>query len=246
MSLSIEEAYSIANCEHKIGTNQYTFRFTHQWRNKQEQLYIGIRKIHLNFSPRLFYIDGLSITNGTNTWNISPDIMITGTMTQANKAFQDDVKIHEEFYTNPAIPKHIYNIYYNPASKKLVFDITTTDSSYYFIIDPNISFSDDFKAITGQDTIKNKNKVIVNNKLRQIVFDNVWDRENIYVQASFVDLAYGNYLGVTNDTYTPPKIYPIVFGDQKFSIQLYDSLGNEIELPNDGKDNLIIESIMIA
>ena len=243
---SIEEAYSIANCEHKVGTNQYTFRFNHQWRNKQEQLYIGVRKIHLNFSPRLFSITGLSISNGTNDWNISPWIMITGSMTQANKAFQDDIKKHEEFYSNnPALPKHIYDIYYNPATKKLVFDITTSDP-YYFVIDQNISFSSDFQAITGQDSINNTNKVIVNNKLRQIVFDNVWDRENIYVQASFVDLAYGNYLGVTNDTYTPPKIYPIVFGDQKFWIQLYDSLGNEIELPNDGKDNLIIESIMIA
>ena len=49
-----------------------------------------------------------------------------------------------------------------------------------------------------------------------------------------------------NDIYTPPKSYPVTFGDQKFWIRLYDSQGNEIELPNDGKENLIVESIMLA
>ena len=240
---SIEEAYSIANCEHKEGTNQYTFKFNHQWRTKQVPLSIGIRKIHLNFSPRLFSVQGLSISNGSKTWNISPWALITGSMTQANKAFQDDVKSHEEYYND--LPKSIYTIFYNPSTRRIVFEITSTDT-YYFVIDSKATVSNDFKAITGKDKFIYGNKVYDdNNKLKIIYFDNVWDRENIYIQASFVDLAYGNYLGVTNDTYHPPKIYPIVFGDQKFWIKLYDSLGNEIELPNDGKDNLIIESIML-
>ena len=252
---SIEEAYSIAAAEHTIGSNIYTFTFNHPWRTKQVPLKIGIRKINLNFSPRLFRVNGLSISNGTNTWNISPWIIITGSMTQANKAFQDDIKMHEEYYSNTTIlPKSIYTIYYNPSTKNLVFDITTT-AAYYFIIDGNATVSNDFKYITGKDTFKDGIKTYDNNTdkannsnthIRQVIFENVWDRENIYVQASFVDLAYGNYLGVTNDSYYPPKIYPIVFGDQKFWIKLYDSLANEIELPNDGKDNLIIESIMLT
>jgi len=241
---SIEEAYSIANSEHTIGTNLYTFKFNHQWRNKQIPLKIAIRKINLNFSPRIFQVNGLSISNGTqnNTFNISPFVMITESMTQTNKSFQKDIKEFQEYDSD--IPKGIYSIYYNPANKKLVFEITTTDN-YYFIIDPNVSVSDDFKYITGKNNFTDGTIIKdLNNKIKRIVFDNVWDRENIYVQASFVDLAYGNYLGVTNDSYYPPKEYPITFGDQKFWIRLYDSFGNEIELPNDGKDNLIIESIM--
>ena len=205
-------------------------------------LKIGIRKIHLNFSPRIFYVEGLSISNGSNTYNISPQVMITGSMTEANKAFQDDIRARENYYN---MPKGIYIIYYNPASRKIVFEII--DTSYYFIIDENYTLSDDFKIITGIDRISNNNIFQdESNNIIRLEFPNVWDRENIYVQASFVDLAYGNYLGVTNDTYYPPKIYPIVYGDNKFWIKLYDSLGNEIEVPNDGKDNLIVESIMIA
>ena len=235
---SIEEAYSIANSEHTIGTNQYTFKFNHQWRTKQQLLKMGIRKIHLHFSPRFFQVIGLSISNGININNVSSGIMITGSMTEANRAFRDDVKLHEEYYTT--MPKHIYNIYYDPSAKEIVYEITTTDP-YYFVIDADV------RVITGKNSFNDGELVYdSNNRLRQILFSNVWDRENVYVQASFVDLAYGNYLGVTNDSYCPPKIYPIVFGDQKFWIKLYDSLGNEIELPNDGKDNLIIESIMIA
>ena len=240
----IEEAYSIANAEHTIGTNQYTFKFNHQWRTKQVPLKIGIRKIHLNFSPRLFQVNGLSITDGRNGWNISPFVMIPASMTKANKAFQDDINIHQEIYADELL-KGIYTIYYNPLTRKIVFEITVSNT-YYFVIDNNVSVSNDFKYITGKDKFTEGNMILDQNKLIRIEFPNVWDRENLYVQASFVDLAYGNYLGVTNDTYTPPKIYPIVFGDQKYLIRLYDSLGNEIELPNDGKDNLIIESIMIA
>ena len=241
----IEEAYSTSdiNTEHTIGTNLYTFKYNHQWRTKQVPLKIGIRKINLNFSPRIFQVNGLSITDGTqdNTFNISPFVLITGSMTQTNKAFQEDIKSFQEFDSD--LPKGIYTIYYNPASKNLVFEITST-GSYYFVIDSNASVSDDFKFITGKNSINDGIMSYENNKLKRIVFNNVWDRENVYVQASFVDLSYGNYLGVTNDTYYPPKTYPVTFGDQKFWIRLFDSFGNEIELPNDGKDNLIIESIM--
>ena len=242
----IEEAYSIgdSSAEHEIGTNKYTFRFNHPWRSKQLPLQIGIRKIRLNFSPRYLWVDGISITNGTNTYNISPSVMITGSLTQANKAFREDIKLHQEYDNN--IPKGVYNIYYNPSSRKIVFDITTTDD-WWFVIDDNVIVSDDFKFITGKNSFNDGEMTYGNNNhIKEIVFDDVWDRENLYIQASFVDLAYGNYLGVTNDNYYPPKIYPIVFGDQKFWIRLYDSLGNEIELPNDNKDNLIIESMMIA
>ena len=238
---SIEESYMAADGDHTVGTNLYTFTFNNPWRSKMVPLKIAIRKIHLNFSPRIFQVNGLSITKGTNTFNISPFVMITGSMTQANKAFQDDIKSHQDFYN--AMPKNLYTIYYNPSSRKLVFEITTTDD-WWFVIDDNATVSDDFKYITGKNTISEGNLMSVG-QVTKIVFDNVWDRENVYVQASFVDLAYGNFLGVTNDSYHPPKTYPIVFGDQKFWIRLFDSLGNAIELPNDFKDNLIIESIMM-
>ena len=101
-------------------------------------------------------------------------------MTEASKAFQDDIKTHESYYT---MPKGIYIIYYNPASRKLVFEII--DTSYYFIIDENYTLSDDFKIITGIDRINNSNIFQdESNNIIRLEFPNVWDRENIYVQAS--------------------------------------------------------------
>ena len=161
-------------------------------------------------------------------------------MTQANESFKSDISDHHKFY--PDLPSGTYNIYYNPSTRRLVFEITTTDN-FYFVYDPDITQSEDFKAITGKSFVDGQ-KFYKDGRLIRIEFDNVWNRENIYIKSSFVDLAYDNFLGVSNDSFIPPKTYPIVFGDQKFWIKLYDSQGNPIELPVDQKDNLIIEAIM--
>ena len=80
--------------------------------------------------------------------------------------------------------------------------------------------------------------------LIRISFINIWNRDTLKIHASFVDLSYHQWLGVCNEQFIPPKEYPIVFDDQKFWIELYTLYGKPVELPNDGKDQIIIEAMM--
>ena len=77
-----------------------------------------------------------------------------------------------------------------------------------------------------------------------ITFHNVWDREQLYITSSLVDMAENEYLGVSNYSYNPPKRYAKNNGDTKFNIDLYDMTLNPVELPNDKQDTIIIEAIL--
>jgi len=78
-------------------------------------------------------------------------------------------------------------------------------------------------------------------------FTNVWSREALRVDASFVNLTNDRFLGYTDASYNPPKEYSIKDGSFDFDIQLFDSVTNEpIQLPDDKKDQLVIEAIMLT
>ena len=81
------------------------------------------------------------------------------------------------------------------------------------------------------------------NHLTEFVFKNVFNRENLLIHSSLVDLSFDNFLGVTNEQFIPPKTYPITYTNKKFWIELYDSLNEPVELPEDGADTIIIECI---
>ena len=81
------------------------------------------------------------------------------------------------------------------------------------------------------------------NHLMEFIFKNVFNRENLLVRSSLVDLSFDNFLGITNEQFIPPKTYPITYTNKKFWIELYDSLNEPVELPEDGADTIIIECI---
>ena len=117
--MSIEESYSISDAIHDDGTNRYTFKFNPQWRNKiKQQLHLGIRSIKLWLSPRLLWMEGLSINEGSHSYNISPQVIVTNSMTEANTMFKNDIQKHIEFEDT----KLSYSIYYHPSSNSLVFE----------------------------------------------------------------------------------------------------------------------------
>ena len=141
-----------------------------------------------------------------------------------------------------------YQVYYNPTNRRLVFDCA--DGNYFDYTDPaaiQSRMSDDLKVITGQQDFCN---VVVhsrdsNDHITCFYFENVWDRENVHVSASFVDLGYHKFLGVSNERFEPPKEYPINFTDKKFTIELFDSLDQPVEIPAlDNKDTLLLELIL--
>ena len=239
----IEEAYSIVKSQHKTNTNRYTFRYNHQWRNILTPLEIGIRSIKLCIAPRFFWINGLSLSNGTKSFNISPSFIFK-TMHDFNECMKNDIKRHVELYKE-TLSINDYDIYYNPISHNIVFEITTTNNMY-FTVDNNSTVSEDFTAITKCSRLIDGETTVYGNGYTKIVFHNVWNRDDVIVRASFVDLSSDNFLGVSNESFHPVKKYPVVFGDQQFWIELYDNLNQPIELPSDNRDTLIVEAQMIS
>lgn len=164
-----------------------------------------------------------------------------------------------------------YRIVYRPYDRTLRFEIKSTNP-YYFVFDSNDTATDfissdlmDLVNITNEEFWTDLNKlsrtddmfentfnakysgypysITMNaNGISKIEFTDIWDHREAIVKSSFVDLSYDNYIGTTNETFIPPKEYPIVFSDQKFDIDLFDQLGNEIEL--NSRDSFIIESMM--
>lgn len=272
---SIEESYNIAKAKHTKGSNRYVFQFNDLWRNiYDQQLSIAIRSVHLWLRPRAIWLDGLLLSDGTNFYDISPVVNISGTMIQANKLFDEDKQIHH--IINDKIGLGDYEIRYNPANNKLIFSMLSSSDLYFFFNSdsngkPYINPSYDLKMITGitndefwtelgllsrgnSEAIRIFNNGTYSdvfeytldnhNHIRTFAFKNVFNRENVIVHSSIVDLAYDNFLGMSNEQFNPPKSFPITYTTKEFWIELYDTMGNPIELPEDGADQLIIESMM--
>ena len=232
---TIEDSYCLKDAEHVKGTNRYTFTYNFQWRNIiQEHLTISIRSVKLWRLPRNLWVDNLAIhdISKNEDTTTSFDISITGPMT--------------EFNNKMASKTEGYRVYYSPKLRRIMFEC---DPNHYFVpLDPPnaTEFSPDFKAITGLTNFYDNNvyEVDGNDNVLCFGFDNIWNREDVHVRASFVDLGYKNFLGVSNEQFIPPKEWAISYTDKKFSIELFDLLDREIELPEDECGGLVIEAIL--
>ena len=234
---TIEDSYCIKDAEHEAGTNKYTFKYNFQWRNIiQEHLTVSVRSVKLWLAPRHLWINGLQVHTSSGTDSTGFNTTITGSMSEFNDKLAN---FHE---------KTGYQVYYNPSNRRLVFDCA--DNNYFNYTSASsieAQMSEDLKVITG---LTNFHDVQVlhtnsNNYIDAFCFNDVWDRENVHVSASFVDLGYNKFLGVSNEQFLPPKEYPISFTDQKFTIELYDSIENPVEIPSlDNKDTLLLELIL--
>ncbi len=283
--LSQEETYSISKAEHKKGTNRYYFEFSPHWRRRlNSPLSISVRSVRMWISQRALYINGLSIVNSSGlVWNISPNVLATGSMIELNQALYTDRQNHYETFRSSGGSYFILNSYiiqYNSSKHTFSIQTNTTENDHLVIDPPSVTglseiASADFKKMVGveedsfwndlSDLTRHVNEMYQNvwevkysnddrfyigfnntGDVNKIIFNNVWDRSTVKVQASFVDLAYDKYLGITNEQFVPPKEYNINYGDQKFYIELYSLDGSSVELPNDGKDQMVIEAIMNA
>lgn len=218
-----------------MSREQIVILYNFQWRNIiQEHLTICICSVKLWKQPRDLWIDNLAIHDTINDTDeaTSFSVSITGSMT--------------EFNNKLAGKTEGYKVYYNPKENRIVFDC---DSDHYFVsLDPPnaTDMSSDFQAIIGLTNFYDYTayQYDTSHNLKCFGFDNVWNREEVHIRASFVDLGYENFLGVSNEQFIPPKEYPISFTDKKFSIELFDSLDKPIELPADECGGLVIEAIL--
>ena len=231
---AIEDCYCLLDAEeHITGTNEYKFKFNKQWRNIiHEHLTVSVRGIKLWLAPRHLWVDGLKVhygmTNETEATGFT--VMITGSMSEFNQQLADKLEG--------------YRVYYNPTNRRLVF---SCEIGNYFDLDESFNTSPDFQVITGKSDLTGITVLETDNNehITAFCFDNVWDRQNVHIRASFVDLGYQNFLGVSNEQFIPPKEYPISFTDSTFWIRLYDSTEKPVEIPPlDNKDTLMIELIL--
>lgn len=227
----IEDSYCLKDAEHTPGTNLYQFKWNQQWRTKiHEHLTVSVRSIKLWLAPRHLWIDNLNVYYGSKQQTIATgfDVMLLGSMSEFNKQLAGKIDG--------------YRIYYNPTNRRLVF---ACDSNNYFDLS-NTVMSPDFQVITGSENFSNITVLAeVENHITAFCFENIWNRENVHVRASFVDLGYQNFLGVSNEQFVPPKDYPISFTDSTFWIRLFDSIETPVEIPPlDNKDTLMIEMIL--
>lgn len=277
---SQEETYLLSDAEHVSGTNKYIFTFSPHWRSIYNQnLSIAIRSVKLWLAPRSIYMSALSITDGTNGLIISPSVVMNGTWTELNDALFKDKEFHlagnNVYYINS------YVIAYDPTDCSLKFAITNSSDKYYFSFtySANSDVSDDFKYLTNLTsdvfwsnlsnlTLGSLSKddflaawgdyvdIETNSsgKVILIKFKKLAVREPLKVNASFVDLAKNQYLGITNEQYMPPKQYNINCGDQKFWIELTTIDNQAVEFTDDRdienniyrKEEIAIEAIMQA
>ena len=234
---SIEDSYCLRDAEHQDGTNKYTFKYNFQWRNIiQEHLTVSVRSIKLWLAPRHLWVNGLQVHTSSGTDSTGFNTTIIGSMSEFNDKLAN---FHE---------KAGYVVYYNPTNRRLVFDCA--DGNYFnYTSTESIAaeMSGDLKVITGETNFNNVQVLHKNSNdyIDVFCFNNVWDRQNVHISATFVDLGYNNFFGVSNEQFIPPKEYPINFTDQKLTIELFDSTDKPVEIPAlDNKDTLLIELIL--
>ena len=84
-------------------------------------------------------------------------------------------------------------------------------------------------------------------KLTGIGFTNVWNRDTIYITSTLSTLAEDKYLTLSNIEHSPLKYYDLTSYASTFSLYLYDAdKKNNVELPRDNKDLMLIEMIVCA
>ena len=83
--------------------------------------------------------------------------------------------------------------------------------------------------------------------ITDIIFKNVWNRNNLIISSTLSSLSENRYLTMSNTRHNPPKVYEINGYNTRFSIFLFDPGNQEQrELPTDSKDIITIEIILIA
>ena len=266
-----EETYLITEAEHTKGTNRYTFTFSPHWRSVfNKALSMSVRTVKLWRSNRIIYLNGLSINTSTESWNISPSVVMNSTWEDLNDKLSMNRKMLYELYSATSSSHEFSESSYAIVSSKdsLIITVNTTKDCYLTIDESDNIASSDLMVLTGLTDqafwialAKHSNKIITkeqfafwarlvelrydsNDRIRMIKFNKLASREDLIVKASFVDLAFHQYLGLTNETFIPPKVYDVCYGDQKFYIDLESIDGQPVELPSDDKDMLVLECMM--
>ena len=150
-----------------------------------------------------------------------------------------------------------------------------TDQCYLYFTDADLYMSDDLKSVLGIDDTLFKNIALLQkgsisatefneylnqhpnieishvensvDKIQNIVFKNVWNRETLFITSTLSTLSEEKFLTLSNVKHNPLKWYDINGYTTTFSIFMYDaSRKNSVELPNDRLDLILVEMLIYA
>jgi hypothetical protein len=262
---SCEYVFSTNKCrQHRYGTNQYQFEFPATWRTKSGgECVIGIRSIKLvKVSRRLNFRFRCKPTLGAEgfvmySFLMSPIMTYSDVLTY----LQREWAVVETWATYGDAGK-ILQWEYEPSSRQFIFQefIGQTRGP-----DPNFSIwldwalpTDTFDIYEFQPTYPIQPEPVTpypvprplppddpsDGKLRTAVTMN-WNHQDLLVTADFIQQADNQHLGFTGSEYVPLKEYNIKRNTPYFTIALWeDETGLPVELPEDGKDYVVIEAVI--
>ena len=255
--------------KHIPGTNRYTVNFPETFMTSNtDKKVIGIRSIQLRHSKMrtfafkmnwLYYGEDGLINKYINQFDIDKPFEFSMTYTKnENPDISTWVDILNESWLEYA------NNFKNINEYKWTYDYDDSLKQYIIQMRPKLSLSDinknpiQFRTKYISPDLINTDVKIESKKyhctlpgleddehamLPYITIQGPLDAyEEYLVAASFVEQTSHNYLGFTNMTFTPPKLYHLTSTDMSFWIDLVSPDGlTPRELPIDGSDLLLLE-----
>ena len=106
-------------------------------------------------------------------------------------------------------------------------------------IDMKYDFEDVFNI--GSQSYNNYQNNYLGQWLREIKFENVWDRHSCKIYASFADQSNKGYVGNTTVYYNPIKYFKINSTDQRFWIEFYSGRNKDIPVKVPRSESFSIE-----
>ena len=253
--------------KHTPGTNRYTINFPEDFMTSNQKKVIGVRSIQLRHGSSRTY----SFSFSFSYFMYNTPLMKPGYVDKIDIVEQFKFEITYNKHENPDPQQWVeqlnskWNTYktnfkniddyrwkctYNDDSKLYILELTPSSSSLnnnpiifkLNNVSPDLLNTDVKFEQVEYRTISEPLKDIPA-KLPKITIPGPLETyEEYLVAASFVGQTSNSYLGFTNMTFNPPKLYPLTSNDMNFWLDLSSSDGlSPRELPCDGHDLLILE-----
>ena len=252
--------------KHIPGTNKYTINFPEDFMTSNQKKVIGVRSIQLRHGSSRTYSFSLKFSYFIyNTSLLKPSYVDKVDVLEQFK-FEITYNKHESpdpqqwveqlntlwdtYKTNfKNIDEYTWRCTRNDNDKLYVLELTPTVSLTNNPIIFNVNsispdlLNTDVKFEQVEYKTKSEQLKDIPAKLPSVIIPGPLETyEEYLVAASFVGQTSNSYLGFTNMTFNPPKLYPLTSNDMNFWLELSSPDGlSPRELPCDGHDLLILE-----
>lgn len=257
----------------KIKDSRYIYEFPKHWFENPGKKAIEVRSVKFIPAGRSLILFNFSVVKGSEKFR--PLINVSLSEGDSMNTFNEILK-HDLLYLHSTKSSTIepfeYQIGYNQSDNTFQFMITSNNNIYFEFDNSEKYASEDLRRMLGIDDdsiFQNMGKycagsITKDELLRwtplnvelgfdslghiiKIKFKNVWNRGAVAVKSSLSNIGDESFLCIANDSLAPTKYYPVNGFNSSFDITLYSVTGGErVILPNDGRDVVIVELILIA